>query len=65
MAKIEAPPEVVRTPKKQPRRIATAIRNTLAQREKAIMVRDEAILEIKNYDAALLAFGWQEQLTLQ
>jgi hypothetical protein len=51
--------------KKQPRRINTSIRNILAQREKAIAVRDQATAEVKNYDAALIALGWMEQLTLQ
>ena len=64
---IEDSPELQQTQtiKKQPRRINTSIRNILAQREKAISVRDQATAEVKNYDAALIALGWMEQLTLQ
>jgi len=64
---IEDSPELQQTQpiKKKPRRINTSIRNILAQREKAIAVRDQATAEVKNYDAALIALGWMEQLTLQ
>ena len=64
---IEDSPELrqTQTAKKQPRRIKNSIQNILAQREKAITVRDQATAELKNYDAALIALGWIEQLTLQ
>jgi hypothetical protein len=53
------PAEQPAAPKK-PRRISSSIKNILAQRDKAIGVRDKANEEIKSYDAALLALGWPE-----
>ena len=51
--------------KKQPRHIAIGTRHLVIQRDKLINIRDNAIDELKGIDAALLALGWQEQLTLQ
>ena len=49
---------------KQPRHVAIAQRHLLAQRDKAITIRDKAASEVKELDAALLALGWTEQLSL-
>lgn len=51
-------------PTKQPRHVAIAQRHLLAQREKAVTVRDKAASEVKELDAALLALGWTDQLSL-
>ena len=51
--------------KKQPRHIAIGTRHLLIQRDKLITIRDTAAEELKGIDAALLALGWSEQLTLQ
>jgi len=45
---------------KQPRHVAVAINHLLAQRTKAIKVRDKAAEEVESLDAALLALGWGE-----
>jgi hypothetical protein len=50
--------------KKQPRHIAIGTRHLVIQRDKLIIIRDNAIYELKGIDAALLALGWQEQLNL-
>jgi hypothetical protein len=52
-------PTVVK-PVKVPRRIANAKTHLIAQREKAIAIRDAAEAEIKMLDASLLALGWPE-----
>ncbi len=56
--------KTTQVPAKQPRHVAIAQRHLLAQREKAITVRDKAANEVKELDAALLALGWSEQLSL-
>jgi hypothetical protein len=45
---------------KHPRHVAVAINHLLAQRTKAIEVRDKAAKEVESLDAALLALGWGE-----
>ena len=50
--------------KKQPRHIAIGTRHLVIQRDKLVAIRDSAIDELKGIDAALLALGWQEQLSL-
>jgi hypothetical protein len=45
---------------KKPRHVSVAINHLLAQRTKAIKVRDKAAEEVKSLDAALLALGWGE-----
>ena len=54
---IELPP--ITGPKK-PRHVSVAINHLLAQRTKAIKVRDKAAEEVESLDAALLALGWGE-----
>jgi hypothetical protein len=50
---------------KQPRHIAVATRHLVAQRNKAICIRDKAAKEVEELDSALLALGWTEQLELK
>jgi hypothetical protein len=45
---------------RRPRHVAFAIKHLLAQRDKAILVRDKAGSEVLELDAALLALGWTE-----
>jgi hypothetical protein len=45
---------------KKPRHVSVAINHLLAQRAKAIKVRDKAAEEVESLDAALLALGWGE-----
>ena len=59
MAKQEQ--EVKATPEsKRPRHVAFAVKHLIAQRDKAIVIRDKAASEVKELDAALLALGWPE-----
>ena len=63
MDKIKEAPAVPEV--KTPRHVAIGTRHLVIQRDKLINIRDNAIDELKGIDAALLALGWQEQLTLQ
>ena len=59
------PKQVTPTPvNRPPLHIATAMRHMLKQRSRAIAIRDRASKEVESLDAALLALGWTEQLTL-
>ena len=53
-------PAPVETPIKQPRHVAIAQRHLLAQREKAVSVRDKAAKEVDELEAALDALGWTD-----
>jgi hypothetical protein len=46
---------------KTSRHVAVATRHLIAQRDKAITIRDNAAKEVKEIDAALLALGWEGQ----
>ncbi len=46
---------------KKPRHITITIRHMVEQRDKAIAVRDRAVKEVEELDAALLALGWPEE----
>jgi hypothetical protein len=46
--------------RKKPRHVSVAINHLMAQRTKAIKVRDKAAEEVESLDAALLALGWGE-----
>lgn len=46
---------------KKPRHVTVAIKHMVAQREKAIAIRDTAAKEVEGLDAALLALGWLEE----
>jgi hypothetical protein len=46
---------------KKPRHVTVAIKHMVAQREKAIAIRDAAAKEVKDLDTALLALGWPEE----
>lgn len=61
---MKSTPAPVEAQTKQPRHVAIAQRHLLAQREKAISIRDKSANEVKELDAALLALGWSEQLSL-
>ena len=45
---------------KRPRHVAFAVKHLIAQRDKAIAIRDKAACEVNDLDAALLALGWPE-----
>ena len=51
--------KIVEAPRK-PRHVAIATNHLIAQREKAIAVRDKAAKEVEELDAALLALGWPQ-----
>ena len=51
--------EATPAPKRQ-RHVAFAVKHLVAQRSKAIAIRDKAESEVKELDAALLALGWPE-----
>jgi hypothetical protein len=53
-------PRVAVDARKKPRHVSVAINHLLAQRSKAIKVRDKAAEEVESLDAALLALGWGE-----
>ncbi|MHB1952162.1 MAG: hypothetical protein ACYCOU_00315 [Sulfobacillus sp.] len=45
---------------KKPRHVNIATKHLIAQREKAIAIRDKASKEVEDLDAALLALGWPD-----
>jgi hypothetical protein len=55
-----APEPIAVDARKKPRHVSVAINHLLAQRTKAIDVRDKAAKEVESLDAALLALGWGE-----
>jgi hypothetical protein len=45
---------------KRPSRVVLATRHLVKQRLKALLIRDKAIAELEQLDAALLALGYPE-----
>ena len=60
-APTEALDEQPGKPAKQPRHVAIAQRHLIAQRDKAITIRDKASSEVEELEAALIALGWPEE----
>jgi hypothetical protein len=46
---------------KRPKHVAFALKHLIAQREKAVAIRDKAANEVEELDAALLVLGWPEE----
>jgi hypothetical protein len=53
-------PEAKKLEVKPSRHVEVAKRHLIAQREKAISIRDKAAKEVTELDAALEALGWPE-----
>lgn len=51
----------IEEPAKRPRHIQIGINHLLAQRSKAIAVRDKAAEEITHLEDALVALGWRNE----
>ena len=49
---------------KKPRHIVVATNHLLKQRDRALADRSKADDQVKELEAALIALGWTEQLTL-
>ena len=53
-------PEVTKPEVKPSRHVAVATRHLVAQREKAISIRDKAASEVEELTTALAALGYEE-----